>query len=66
MIPISVFNEQGEVVTTIGFLKEAPKINLNGFCVYHKNRLIMVSFEMLNMLAHIHLKKELSYTGIIF
>ncbi|WZZ58043.1 hypothetical protein YC2023_058150 [Brassica napus] len=35
-------HEEGEVVTTIGFLKEAPKINLNGFCVYHKNRLIMV------------------------
>lgn len=45
MIKILVFNEQAEVVTTIGFLKEAPRVNLSGFCVYHKNRLIMVSFE---------------------
>lgn len=45
MIEILVLNEQAEVVTTIGFLKEAPRVNLSGFCVYHKNRLIMVSFE---------------------
>ncbi|KAI3959257.1 hypothetical protein MKW92_014636 [Papaver armeniacum] len=29
------------VVITIGFLKDAPKLNIQGFCVYHKNRLIM-------------------------
>ncbi|XP_071722803.1 protein MICRORCHIDIA 6-like [Rutidosis leptorrhynchoides] len=29
------------VVTTIGFLKEAPKLNMHGFNVYHKNRLIL-------------------------
>lgn len=34
---------QGEVTTTIGFLKEAPHVNIHGFCVYHKNRLILVS-----------------------
>ncbi|RZC89308.1 hypothetical protein C5167_029212 [Papaver somniferum] len=33
---------QGAVVTTIGFLKDAPKINIPGFFIYHKNRLIMV------------------------
>lgn len=36
-------NAQGAVVTTIGFLKEAPQINVHGFCVYHKNRLILVT-----------------------
>lgn len=29
------------VITTIGFAKEAPMINVHGFNVYHKNRLIM-------------------------
>ncbi|KAK1373201.1 Protein MICRORCHIDIA like [Heracleum sosnowskyi] len=32
---------EGEVTTTIGFLKEAPHVNIHGFCVYHKNRLIL-------------------------
>ncbi|CAH2036892.1 unnamed protein product [Thlaspi arvense] len=40
-------HEQAEVVTTIGFLKEAPKVNLSGFCVYHKNRLIMPYWQVL-------------------
>ncbi|KAK3004556.1 hypothetical protein RJ639_019062 [Escallonia herrerae] len=31
----------GSVVTTIGFLKEAPNVNIHGFNVYHKNRLIL-------------------------
>lgn len=35
---------QGEVTTTIGFLKEAPHVNVHGFNVYHKNRLILVSY----------------------
>ncbi|XP_027192262.1 protein MICRORCHIDIA 6-like isoform X3 [Cicer arietinum] len=29
------------VVTTIGFLKEAPEVSIHGFNVYHKNRLIL-------------------------
>ncbi|KAL1568230.1 protein MICRORCHIDIA 6-like [Salvia divinorum] len=29
------------VITTIGFLKEAPTVNVHGFNVYHKNRLIL-------------------------
>ncbi|KAK4479353.1 hypothetical protein RD792_014865 [Penstemon davidsonii] len=33
---------EGSVVTTIGFLKEAPAVNIHGFNVYHKNRLILV------------------------
>ncbi|XP_031403548.1 protein MICRORCHIDIA 6 isoform X1 [Punica granatum] len=32
---------EGQVVTTIGFLKEAPLLNIHGFNVYHKNRLIL-------------------------
>ncbi|XP_075505007.1 protein MICRORCHIDIA 6-like isoform X2 [Primulina tabacum] len=32
---------RGQVVTTVGFLKEAPNVNIHGFNVYHKNRLIM-------------------------
>ncbi|XP_010532289.1 PREDICTED: protein MICRORCHIDIA 6 [Tarenaya hassleriana] len=39
---------EGEVVTTIGFLKEAPKVNIHGFCVYHKNRLIMPYWQVVN------------------
>lgn len=34
-------NVEGSVVTTIGFVKEAPKVNVHGFNVYHKNRLIL-------------------------
>ncbi|XP_071686501.1 protein MICRORCHIDIA 6-like [Rutidosis leptorrhynchoides] len=41
---------EGSVITTIGFIKEAPLVNVHGFNVYHKNRLIlpfcpMVSFS---------------------
>ncbi|CAA7013641.1 unnamed protein product [Microthlaspi erraticum] len=39
---------EAEVVTTIGFLKEAPKVNLSGFCVYHKNRLIMPFWQVVH------------------
>ncbi|XP_059300651.1 protein MICRORCHIDIA 6-like isoform X6 [Lycium ferocissimum] len=31
----------GSVITSIGFLKEAPLVNIHGFNVYHKNRLIL-------------------------
>ncbi|EYU42193.1 hypothetical protein MIMGU_mgv1a022246mg, partial [Erythranthe guttata] len=34
-------NVEGSVLTTIGFLKEAPAVNIHGFNVYHKNRLIL-------------------------
>ncbi|KAK0587848.1 hypothetical protein LWI29_029942 [Acer saccharum] len=32
---------EGSVLTTIGFLKEAPHVSIHGFNVYHKNRLIL-------------------------
>ncbi|EOA39860.1 hypothetical protein CARUB_v10008534mg [Capsella rubella] len=46
--PHAAGSEEALVVTTIGFLKEAPKINLHGFCVYHKNRLIMPFWEVIS------------------
>ncbi|KAK9271675.1 hypothetical protein L1049_002038 [Liquidambar formosana] len=33
--------EAAAVVTTIGFLKDAPYVNIHGFNVYHRNRLIL-------------------------
>ncbi|XP_024972201.1 protein MICRORCHIDIA 6-like isoform X2 [Cynara cardunculus var. scolymus] len=36
-----IASTQGSVLTTIGFIKEAPNINIHGFNVYHKNRLIL-------------------------
>ncbi|KAI3943504.1 hypothetical protein MKX01_001403, partial [Papaver californicum] len=41
-------NSEGVVVTTIGFLKEAPHVNIHGFSVYHKNRLIMPFWRVLS------------------
>lgn len=39
---------EGTVVTTIGFLKEAPQVNIHGFNVYHKNRLILPFWQVVN------------------
>ncbi|KAL3824856.1 hypothetical protein ACJIZ3_020885 [Penstemon smallii] len=39
---------EGSVVTTIGFLKEAPAVNIHGFNVYHKNRLILPYYKVIN------------------
>ncbi|KAJ6853329.1 protein MICRORCHIDIA 6-like [Iris pallida] len=33
--------KQAEVITTIGYLKEAPNVSIHGFNIYHKNRLIL-------------------------
>uniref|UniRef100_A0ACD6AII3 Uncharacterized protein n=1 Tax=Avena sativa TaxID=4498 RepID=A0ACD6AII3_AVESA len=32
---------QADVITTIGFLKGAPKLDIYGFNIYHRNRLIL-------------------------
>ncbi|KAK7360111.1 hypothetical protein VNO77_02087 [Canavalia gladiata] len=32
--------KEATVVTTIGFIKEAPSLNVSGYNVYHKNRLV--------------------------
>ncbi|XP_038686675.1 protein MICRORCHIDIA 6-like isoform X1 [Tripterygium wilfordii] len=39
---------EGQVITTIGFLKEAPHLNIHGFNVYHKNRLILPFWKVLS------------------
>ncbi|GLU11308.1 hypothetical protein SLE2022_280630 [Rubroshorea leprosula] len=33
--------DEAAVVTTIGFLKEAPILSIHGFSIYHRNRLIL-------------------------
>ncbi|KVH98226.1 Histidine kinase-like ATPase, ATP-binding domain-containing protein, partial [Cynara cardunculus var. scolymus] len=40
---------EGSVVTTIGFLKEAPDVNIHGFNIYHKGRLILPFLPVVNM-----------------
>ncbi|KAI3684512.1 hypothetical protein L6452_33736 [Arctium lappa] len=40
---------EGSVVTTIGFLKEAPDVNIHGFNIYHKGRLILPFFPVVNV-----------------
>lgn len=41
-------NGGGEVVTHIGFLKGAPDLNVHGFNVYHRNRLILPFWSVFN------------------
>lgn len=38
---LGIVSKEVSVATTIGFAPEAPSINIQGFNVYHKNRLIM-------------------------
>ncbi|CAK8563023.1 unnamed protein product [Lathyrus sativus] len=40
--------EEALVVTTIGFLKEAPAVSIHGFNIYHKNRLILPFWPVVN------------------
>ncbi|WRX17980.1 Morc [Theobroma cacao] len=46
--PQSFGSVEGTVVCTIGFLKEAPQVNIHGFCVYHKNRLILPFWQVVS------------------
>ncbi|KAJ4712371.1 protein MICRORCHIDIA 6 [Melia azedarach] len=39
---------EGKVVTTIGFLKDAPRVSIHGFNVYHKNRLILPFWQVVS------------------
>ncbi|KAK7301547.1 hypothetical protein RJT34_12413 [Clitoria ternatea] len=41
---------EATIVTTIGFLKEAPQVNIHGFNVYHKNRLILPFWQVVSYL----------------
>ncbi|XP_022741906.1 protein MICRORCHIDIA 6-like [Durio zibethinus] len=34
-------DNEAVVVTTVGFVKEAPCTNIHGYCIYHRNRLIL-------------------------
>ncbi|KMT10619.1 hypothetical protein BVRB_5g117380 isoform A [Beta vulgaris subsp. vulgaris] len=44
--PFSKGTKEGDIMTTIGFLKEAPDVNIHGFNVYHKNRLILPFWQV--------------------
>ncbi|KAJ7956214.1 protein MICRORCHIDIA 6 [Quillaja saponaria] len=39
---------EAKIVTTIGFLKEAPHVNIHGFNIYHKNRLILPFWQVVS------------------
>ncbi|XP_020974162.1 protein MICRORCHIDIA 6 isoform X2 [Arachis ipaensis] len=41
---------EATVVTTVGFLKEAPRVIMHGFNVYHKSRLILPFWQVVNYL----------------
>ncbi|CAM0912170.1 unnamed protein product [Alopecurus aequalis] len=40
---------QADVITTIGFLKGAPYLNIFGFNIYHRNRLILEAINLIIM-----------------
>jgi hypothetical protein len=54
---------QAGVLTTIGFLNGSPTISVHGFNIYHKNRLILVSF-LIPCIESLH--KNKIYTAIFF
>ncbi|XP_026664972.2 protein MICRORCHIDIA 6-like isoform X2 [Phoenix dactylifera] len=39
---------EAEVITTIGFLEGAPEVNVHGFNIYHRNRLILPFCQVVN------------------
>ncbi|XP_040362764.1 protein MICRORCHIDIA 6-like [Rosa chinensis] len=41
---------EGQVITTIGFLNDAPYVSYHGFNVYHKNRLILPHWQVVSYL----------------
>ncbi|OIV93745.1 hypothetical protein TanjilG_07648 [Lupinus angustifolius] len=43
---LAMGSNEAAVLTTIGFIKEAPNLNVSGFNVYHKNRLIKISEKL--------------------
>ncbi|KAM0826195.1 hypothetical protein ACQ4PT_069044 [Festuca glaucescens] len=45
-------DDEADVITTIGFLKGAPKLNIYGFNIYHRNRLILVGKERSRVLIY--------------
>ncbi|KAK6256443.1 hypothetical protein SCA6_017748 [Theobroma cacao] len=63
-------NTEAVVVTTIGFVKEAPSVNIHGYCIYHKNRLILVAYYNYNqdLLYRIKIAQQIIevYVGLPF
>ncbi|KAI6682851.1 hypothetical protein NL676_028764 [Syzygium grande] len=51
--PQTAGSVEGEVVTTVGFLKEAPHVNIHGFNVYYKNRLILPFWRVVNYTTNV-------------
>jgi hypothetical protein len=51
---------QVDVITTIGYLSGAPRLDIYGFSVYHKNRLILVNFLFYYMACHFSIVLSLS------
>ncbi|KAK1427656.1 hypothetical protein QVD17_16348 [Tagetes erecta] len=47
--PHSGGSNKGSVVTTIGFLKEAPHVKVHGYNIYHKRRLILPFFPVIHL-----------------
>uniref|UniRef100_A0A0E0LBJ5 Morc S5 domain-containing protein n=1 Tax=Oryza punctata TaxID=4537 RepID=A0A0E0LBJ5_ORYPU len=52
-------NIEVDVITTIGYLRGAPKLDIHGFNVYHKNRLILANF-----IRPTHDKQDFEKTGL--
>ncbi|KAL5096265.1 hypothetical protein RYX36_000592 [Vicia faba] len=44
--------EEALIVTTIGFLKDAPEVGIHNFNIYHKNRLILPFWSVVNYTAN--------------
>ncbi|KAF8390454.1 hypothetical protein HHK36_024980 [Tetracentron sinense] len=42
---------EAAVVTTIGFLKDAPHVNIHGFNIYHRNRLILPFWRVVSQIT---------------
>ncbi|XP_028118753.1 protein MICRORCHIDIA 6-like isoform X10 [Camellia sinensis] len=52
------------VVTTIGFLKEAPRVNIHGFNVYYKNRLILPFWRVVKETTSSH-GRGIYFVGVL-
>uniref|UniRef100_A0A0D9WTN6 Morc S5 domain-containing protein n=1 Tax=Leersia perrieri TaxID=77586 RepID=A0A0D9WTN6_9ORYZ len=51
-------NAEVDVITTIGYLRGAPKLDVHGFNIYHKNRLIL-PFRRVHSVGYVRVTKAL-------
>ncbi|KAL4198688.1 hypothetical protein AMTRI_Chr03g141300 [Amborella trichopoda] len=58
--PQSGGNREVSVITTIGFVRDAPKVNIHGFNVYHKNRVLEANF-----IKPAHDKQDFERTSVL-